>query len=80
MIIIELKAGLSNNRDANVNKLTKYPKSDLEKLVSHIDKSKILFDIKNENRTGLQSPYLGFSPILSNIILKNERIFGVEHG
>ena len=47
MIIIELKAGLSNNRDANVNKLvTMYPKSDLEKLVSHIDKSKILFDIK----------------------------------
>ena len=47
MVIIELNAGLSNDRNANVNKLvTIYPKSDLEKLVSHIDEKNILYSIK----------------------------------
>lgn len=47
MVIIELNAGLSNNRDANVNKLvTIYPKSNLNKLITHISKDKILFNIK----------------------------------
>lgn len=47
MLVIELNAGLTNNRNAKVNKLvTIYPKSNLKKLLAHIDKKKILFDIK----------------------------------
>ena len=44
MIVVELNASLSNNRDANVNKIvTIYPKDNLEKSIKNIDKRKILY-------------------------------------
>ena len=44
MIIIELNAGLENDRNANINKLvTIYPKDELGKTIKNLDKSKILY-------------------------------------
>lgn len=44
MIIIELNAGLENDRNANINKLvTIYPKDELDKTIKNLDKSKILY-------------------------------------
>lgn len=42
--VIELNAGLKGNRHANVNKLvTIYPKSNLSKLLEHLDNEKIRY-------------------------------------
>lgn len=44
MVIIELNAGLENDRNANVNKLvTIYPKNNFEKAIRNIEKNKILY-------------------------------------
>ena len=44
MMIIELNAGLTNNRNANINKLvTIYPKSDLDKTLKKIMDNKIVY-------------------------------------
>ena len=44
MFVIELNAGLSNNRDANINKLvTVYPKDNAENLLTKIPEEKILY-------------------------------------
>lgn len=43
-IVIELNAGLKNDRNANINKLvTIFPKDNLQKKISHIPKEKIIF-------------------------------------
>lgn len=43
-VVIELNAGLSNNRNANINKLvTIFPKSNLDKKIAHIDTEKIVY-------------------------------------
>ena len=42
--VIELNAGLKDNRNANINKLvTMYPKSNLSKLLEHLEKEKIRY-------------------------------------
>ena len=54
LVIIELHAGLENDRFANINKLVSvYPKKNLDSLIKKLDKKDILY-IKKENRTGLQ--------------------------
>ncbi len=44
MVIIEIGAGLSNNKNANINKLvTIYPKSELGKYIKSIEANRILY-------------------------------------
>lgn len=53
LVVIELHAGLENDRFANINKLVSvYPKKNLDSLIKKMDEKDILF-IKKENRTGL---------------------------
>ena len=43
-IVIELNAGLSNNRNANINKLvTIFPKDNLDKKIAHIPAERIVY-------------------------------------
>jgi len=43
-VVIELNAGLKNNRNANINKIvTIFPKDNLQKKILHIPKDKIIY-------------------------------------
>lgn len=59
IIVIELNAGLNANRNANINKLvTLYPKSNLNKLLEHLDKEKIRYKKWEPNGAPIANPWI----------------------
>lgn len=70
-IVIELNAGLSNDRNANVNKLvTISPKDNLDKKISHISVDKIIYK-KMRTERGTNRHTLDSQPHYTTTLKKN---------